>query len=170
MALARAVRGDADALIAGNRASAALHRPWATPFTDQAGFDAWFARTLTGSQVGLIARETATGQIAGVVNISEIVGGAFLSAYLGYHAMAAWAGRGLMTDAVRLAVRFAFDELGLHRVEANIQPGNAASIALVRRLGFRIEGFSPRYLRIAGVWRDHERWAMLADEPARAER
>ncbi|VWB80544.1 phosphinothricin acetyltransferase [Burkholderia metallica] len=68
-----------------------------------------------------------------------------------------------MTDAMRAAIGVAFDELGLHRVEANIQPGNHASIALVRRLGFTKEGFSPRYLRIGGEWRDHERWALLAD-------
>jgi ribosomal-protein-alanine N-acetyltransferase len=54
--------------------------------------------------------------------------------------------------------------MSLHRVEANIQPNNAASIALVKRCGFRLEGFSPRYLKIAGEWRDHERWALLADE------
>jgi ribosomal-protein-alanine N-acetyltransferase len=69
-----------------------------------------------------------------------------------------------MTEAVRQALAYAFDEVGLHRLEANIQPGNARSIALVRRLGFRLEGFSPRYLKIDGEWRDHERWAMLADE------
>jgi ribosomal-protein-alanine N-acetyltransferase len=68
-----------------------------------------------------------------------------------------------MTEVVRLATHFAFDTLGLHRVEANIQPRNTSSIALVRRLGFIREGFSPRYLRIGGAWRDHERWALLAD-------
>ena len=69
-----------------------------------------------------------------------------------------------MTEAVRLATAHAFEALGLHRLEANIQPGNLRSIALVKRLGFRLEGFSPRYLRMGGEWRDHERWALLADE------
>jgi ribosomal-protein-alanine N-acetyltransferase len=73
---------------------------------------------------------------------------------------------GLMTAALRAAAVFAFDELGLHRLEANIQPENTASIALVRRLGFDKEGYSPRYLRIDGVWRDLERWALLADAAA----
>lgn len=70
---------------------------------------------------------------------------------------------GLMTEALRAAVDFAFGELGLHRLEANIQPDNTASISLVRRLGFKQEGFSPSYLRINGEWRDHERWALLAN-------
>ena len=61
-----------------------------------------------------------------------------------------------------------FGALGLHRVEANIQPGNAPSIALARGAGFRLEGFSPRYLLIGGQWRDHERYAITNDEHAAA--
>ena len=164
--LAPATRADAPELIRGNLESRGHHHPWAAPFTDQAGFDAWFARTLTGPHVGLVVREAASGRVAGVVNLTEIVANPFYQgAYLGYHGMAALAGRGLMTEAVRLAAARAFGGLGLHRLEANIQPGNARSIALVRRLGFRLEGFSPRYLRVGGEWRDHERWALLADEP-----
>jgi ribosomal-protein-alanine N-acetyltransferase len=72
-----------------------------------------------------------------------------------------------MTDGMRLVTRYAFDEMKLHRVEANIQPDNIASIALVRKCGFRLEGFSPRYLQVFGEWRDHERWALLADEMER---
>jgi ribosomal-protein-alanine N-acetyltransferase len=116
-----------------------------------------------GPNVSLIAREAASNGIVGVVNISEIAMGAFQSAYLGYYGMAQFGGKGLMTEALRTAIAFAFDELGLHRLEANIQPGNAASIALVRRLGFRQEGYSERYLKINGEWRDHERWALLKD-------
>jgi ribosomal-protein-alanine N-acetyltransferase len=69
-----------------------------------------------------------------------------------------------MAEALAQVLDFAFGELGLHRLEANIQPGNARSIALVERLGFRKEGFSPRYLKIDGDWRDHERWAILAED------
>ena len=58
----------------------------------------------------------------------------------------------------------AFDSLRLHRLEANIQPSNAASIALAKGAGFRLEGFSPRYLKIDGQWRDHERWAIVAED------
>ncbi len=161
--LARGALTDRAELIRANQDSRAHHLPWVEPFTDDAGFDAWFARALAGPHVGLVARETAGRRIVGVVNISDMVFGAFHSAYLGYYGMAWCAGQGLMTEAVGLAVRFAFDTLGLHRVEANIQPGNTRSIALVRRLGFTREGFSPRYLRIGDAWRDHERWARLAD-------
>lgn len=158
---------DAVELISGHRDSRAYHHPWAAPFIDQAGFDAWFGRILTGPHVGLVAREAATGRIAGLVNLSQIVFTPFARhAYLAYHGMVAMAGRGLMTEAVRLAVGHAFGPIGLHRLEANIQPGNTRSIALAKRLGFRLEGFSPRYLHIDGEWRDHERWALLADDDA----
>ena len=100
----------------------------------------------------------------GSINVSEIVRGNFRSAYLGYQIAAPFAGQGYMTEALQLALRFAFRELGLHRVEANVQPGNAASIALVRRAGFTQEGFSRRYIKIGGRWRDHERWALLRED------
>jgi ribosomal-protein-alanine N-acetyltransferase len=99
-----------------------------------------------------------------VININCIVGGTFQSAYLGYYVGAPFARRGYMVEGMKLVTRYAFDEIKLHRVEANVQPGNIASVALVRKCGFRKEGFSPRYLKIFGDWRDHERWALLADE------
>jgi [ribosomal protein S5]-alanine N-acetyltransferase len=96
--------------------------------------------------------------------VSEIVRGNFQSAYLGYYAFTPHARQGLMTEGLTLVVSEAFRRLGLHRLEANIQPSNAASRRLVRRLGFRREGLSRRYLVIAGRWRDHERWAILAED------
>ncbi len=74
------------------------------------------------------------------------------------------ADQGYMTEALRLALRYAFDLLKLHRLEANIQPGNVASIALVKRAGFNREGYSRRYLKVCGRWRDHERWAIIAED------
>ena len=164
LTLRPAQASDAEALITANRESRAHHAPWVEPFTDRPGFDAWFQRQLTGPNLGLVAAEAHSGGIAGVVNLNQIVGGAFQSAYLGYYGMARFARQGLMTEALRLAIAHAFGPLGLHRLEANIQPDNAASRTLVQRLGFRLEGVSPRYLRIGGLWRDHERWAVLADE------
>jgi len=159
----RAQRADAAELIAANRENVEYHAPWITAFTDQAGFDLWFARGVTGANVSLIARERESHDLVGVINLSEIVMGVFKSTYMGYWGFARTGGRGLMTDALRAAARYAFDELGLHRVEANIQPGNTRSIALAQRAGFTKEGFSPRYLFIGGAWRDHERWTLLAD-------
>jgi [ribosomal protein S5]-alanine N-acetyltransferase len=155
---------DARELIAANLASLSLHEPWVSPCRDHASFMAYLTRCDGDKTVGLIARERESGRIVGVVNISEIVRGLFLSAYLGYYGAAGMNGRGLMTEAVALAVTYAFHTLGLHRVEANIQPDNRASRALAERLGFRKEGYSPRYLKIGGEWRDHERWALLAED------
>src|SRR5207237_4260491 len=86
------------------------------------------------------------------------------SAYLGYAVGKSFARQGYMREGIELVLRHAFLNLRLHRVEANIQPGNKASISLAQSAGFRREGFSPRYLKIGGRWRDHERWAILADD------
>ena len=161
--LRRPVQSDGPELIRLNGANREYHAPWVEPFVDKEGFEAWLARAHSGSHAGFVAMDRTTGAIAGVVNLNNIIEGAFRNAFLGFYGMASCAGRGLMTEAVRLAVRLAFDEFGLHRLEANVQPGNGRSIALVKRLGFQLEGFSPCYLRVGGEWRDHERWALLAD-------
>lgn len=88
----------------------------------------------------------------------------FRSAYLGYYVGARFSNQRFMTEALQLVLRYAFQRLKLHRLEANIQPGNQASISLVRRAGFVREGFSRKYLKIDGRWRDHERWAILAED------
>ena len=106
----------------------------------------------------------ATHHIIGAINLSQIFRGGFQNAYLGYYIGAPYAGRGYMTEALRLMLRYAFGELMLHRLEANIQPRNHPSIALVKRAGFSREGFSRRYLKICGRWRDHERWAIIAED------
>ena len=100
--------------------------------------------------------------LVGVINITNIVQGVFRSGYLGYYAFAGFERQGLMREGLRTVVRHAFKTLKLHRLEANIQPGNAGSVALVRSCGFSQEGFSPRYLKLGGRWRDHERWAVLS--------
>jgi ribosomal-protein-alanine N-acetyltransferase len=98
-----------------------------------------------------------------VINVSCIVRGLFQSAYLGYWTGAPFARQGFMGEAMRLLIGYAFRDMGLQRLEANIQPENTASIALVRSCGFAKEGYSPKYLRVFGEWRDHERWAIRAD-------
>jgi ribosomal-protein-alanine N-acetyltransferase len=121
-------------------------------------------RARTPTHVGYLIRLRGAGDLVGVANISEIVRGSFRSAYLGYYAFAPYHRQGLMREGLSLVIAQAFRRLRLHRLEANIQPANRASLRLVRRLGFRREGYSPRYLKVRGRWRDHERWALLADE------
>ncbi len=146
------------------RASRDLHQPWVSPPEDSAAFQAFVRRRDTGRFLPWLVCRADSGAISGVVNASEVVRGNFLSAYLGYYAFASAAGRGIMFAGLSLALRELFLVERLHRIEANIQPGNTRSRHLVERLGFRREGFSPKYLKIGGEWRDHERWAMLAEE------
>lgn len=157
---------DADEFIAAMAASRELHEPWAALPTTPDGFAAYVERARGAELEAFLVCRRDDGALLGQVNLSQIFLGPLCSAYLGYNAVAAHTGHGYMTEGVALALRYAFGPLGLHRVEANIQPGNERSRALARRLGFRQEGFSPRYLRVAGAWRDHERWALLADDPA----
>ena len=146
------------------RDSRTLHRPWAYPPERPDQFQEMLVRCRREDSVCIVAEDRETGAIAGIFTISQIVRGAFQSAFLGYYAATTHAGRGYMREALQLVVDFAFGPLALHRIEANIQPGNAASIALAKSAGFRLEGFSPRYLLIGGQWRDHERYAITADE------
>jgi ribosomal-protein-alanine N-acetyltransferase len=104
----------------------------------------------------------STGAVAGLVNINSIIRGRFQCGSLSYAVFAPTAGKGYMTEGLGLVVRYAFEQLRLHRLEASIQPGNHASLSLVRRLGFRREGYCPEMLFIDGAWRDHERWAITA--------
>lgn len=164
LVLGRITRGESADLLLANRANRERHLPWIQPPVDEQGFLAWFQVGLTGPNVNLIAREAATRAVVGVVSLENIVGGSFWSCDLSYYGMAGFEGRGLMTAAVRLALRHAFGQLGLHRVEAAVRPGNARSIALLRRLGFRDEGLALDYIWVDGDWRDHERFALLRRE------
>lgn len=101
-------------------------------------------------------------EIIGTFNISNIVRGWFQSGYLGYEVFSPFQKRGLMYQGLLLIIEEAFTTLNLHRLEANIQPENIASIKLVAKAGFIKEGYSKHYLRIGGnEWKDHERWALV---------
>lgn len=145
--------------LAAVRASRRLHRPWVSPPADAKAFANYLARFDGSAHHGFVV--VSQGQLAGAIHVTNIIMGAFRSGYLGYYAFAGQERRSLMTAGLNAVVRCAFKQLGLHRVEANIQPGNTASIALVKRCGFQREGLSPAYLKIGGRWRDHERWAKL---------
>lgn len=144
-------------------ASKSLHHPWAFPPASPTAYRDWCARASKPEHAPRIVRLAPDGPIAGAVNLSNIVRGALHGCFVGWYGAAGHTGRGIMTAALRLMIRHAFEDLGLHRLEANIQPGNAASRRLAIRTGFRLEGYSPRYLRIDGEWRDHERWAIRSD-------
>lgn len=140
-----------------------LHHPWVkTPQTTEE-FNQFFQRYQQDNQKSFIVLDEAC-HITGVFNINEIVRGLFQSAYLGFYAVAEYAGQGYMKAGLNLILKKAFTEMNLHRLEANIQPDNLHSIALVKGKGFCKEGYSPRYLKINGEWRDHERWAITYED------
>ncbi|MDN5797440.1 MAG: GNAT family N-acetyltransferase [Intrasporangium sp.] len=112
--------------------------------------------------------------IVGRVNVSNVARGSFRSATMGYDAYDPYAGRGLFAEGLEIVIDTVFSDepagMGLHRIEANIQPTNTRSAGLVRSLGFVHEGFSRDYLSLpskddpARTWRDHDRYAMLASD------
>src|SRR5207302_1196757 len=130
---------DGAKIVAANRLSRALHRGWVLPPTDAAAFARWMKRCRQPNVKCFLVCGRADGAILGALILSEIVRGVFQSAYLGYYAQQPYAGKGYMTEAMRLVLRHAFTTMRLHRVEANVQPENAASIAVVKRSGFRLE-------------------------------
>jgi len=146
------------------RTSRSFHRPWATAPTDDDRFGAYLADSRRPDFEAMLVCRLEDDAIVGFFNLSQIVRRSLQSAYLGYAVGKPFAGHGYMREGIELVLRRAFVDLRLHRIEANIQPGNHASIALAKGAGFQREGFSPRYLKIGGRWRDHERWAILADD------
>ncbi len=157
------VAADSARFIAAARASRRLHGRWVHPPTTPARFRQYLVKMALPQNFPFLVCRRDTGAMVGVFNVTNAVMGPFRSAYLGYYAFAGHERQGLMRQGLRAVVRHAFRTIKLHRLEANIQPGNTASIALVRSAGFALEGFSPRYVKIAGRWRDHERWAIRSD-------
>jgi [ribosomal protein S5]-alanine N-acetyltransferase len=162
--IATPTTADQDDVLAMTGASRAFHRPWAHPPQDAAGFRELLERSARSDCEAFLTRRLQDDALIGVFVLSQIFRQGFQNAYLGYYGHVEHAGRGYMRDGLGLVLDRAFGPLGLHRIEANIQPGNHASIALARGAGFRREGFSPRYLKIGGRWRDHERFAILAED------
>ena len=169
----RAPRHDDRApFLAAARASRSLHAGWvrvpSTPATFRnyvERFTATAARDpLRATHAGFVVLREADDALVGVFNFSEIVRGGLQSAYLGYYAFAPLAGEGYMAEGLTLALRAAFGTLRLHRVEVNVQPDNRRSLAFVRGAGFVREGYSRRYVKIGGRWRDHIRFAMLSED------
>lgn len=146
--------------ITAMRQSQTLHHPWLNAPCDTASFTHYLQK-YQQSERHISYWVLANQKIAGVINLNEIVRGLFQNAFMSYFAVAEFAGQGILKQGMQQVIQQAFTQHQLHRLEANIQPGNHPSIALVRRCGFQKEGYSPKYLKINGQWRDHERWALL---------
>lgn len=104
------------------------------------------------------------GNFAGEINLNSVQRGAFQSSYLGYWIDEGRAGNNYTPEGVLLVVRFALEQLGLHRVQISIVPRNNASRRVVEKLGVRSEGVAVRYLEINGTWEDHIRFAITSEE------
>ena len=166
MSLRPLAASDQDEFVALARASVGLHHPWYTMPTTPEDFRAYLARFSQPSTEGFLVCVRDGEALAGLVTIDSIIRGRFQSASLSYAAFTPAAGRGYMSEGLALVVRHAFTELRLHRLEASIQPANHASLRLVRRQGFRREGYSPGMLFVDGAWWDHERWAIIREMTA----
>ncbi len=154
---------DQAAFVAAARRSRRLHGPWVqAPDTNDA-FDGYLRRARRADQRCFLICRTVDDEIAGVANVSAIVRGSFQSAFLGYYAFTPHARKGYLREGLELTVRYAFDALDLHRLEANVRPENVASVQLIRSLGFEPRSRSPRYLFLDGEWRDHVGYVRLRE-------
>ena len=161
---------DAEEFLAAVSASRAFHRGWVTPPRDRETYLSWVERQRPPHNESFFVRRLEDDALAGYASLSVITRGPLQSAYLGFYGLAPYHAQGFMHEGLQLVLRHAFTKLRLHRVEANIQPTNERSRTLAERCGFALEGYSPRYLKIAGRWRDHERWALLVDDWKRSRR
>lgn len=165
---------DASAWVAARRDNVEWLRQWeasppdgpATVPTSLATFVAMTRRLRADARAGrgLPFAVEVDGAFAGQLNVGGLTRGSLHSAHLGYWIDRRFAGRGVMPTAVALVTDHCFGAVGLHRVEVNIRPENAASRRVVEKLGFRDEGVRQRFLHIAGEWRDHQSYALVREE------
>ena len=162
--LRRPESNDFDELIALYKASRKHFSGLAQPKSDRHSYDQLLSEAEKDTTEWFFICRKSDGAIAGTITLSQIFRKGFQNAYLGYLLGASFTGKGYMTEAVALILRFAFVDLKLHRIDANVQPDNEPSLAVLRRNEFTREGFSRKYLKIGGRWRDHERWAMIRED------
>ncbi len=158
------VESDGAEFLVVNSRSAKFNRGLASPPTTMKQFEAFVNRNSKPDGACFLICRAQDGAVMGSIALSQIFHGGFRSAYVGYQIGEEFSRQGYMTEALQLMLRYAFVKLKLHRLEANIQPENTPSIALVKRAGFVKEGYSRRYLKVSGRWRDHERWAILVED------
>lgn len=166
---------DRPAFVRMLEASRESWRPWTPAQEEWVSDDDLFARELRRADAGAragthlrLAAFEADGSVVGMFALNEIVWGVLQSAYASWQVSGDRVGRGYGTEGVRALVGLAFADLpagvGLHRVQANIMPTNAASLRIAEKVGFRREGLAERYLKIAGRWEDHVMHAITAEE------
>ena len=181
MLLRALTRHDADEFMRVLEVSRADWAPWmpSAPAgaSDADVFEQELERAAAGRAAGThlrLAGFLTDGELAGLFSLNEIVRGPFQSAYAGWSVSADQMRRGLGTEGVRALLDVALDGppegLGLHRVQANIIPRNAASLRIAEKVGLRREGLALRYLRIAGHWEDHVMFAVTREERGRGRR
>jgi ribosomal-protein-alanine N-acetyltransferase len=141
-----------------------FHRKWSNAPSTPSQFLKYMGRIGNETYRCFFVCRRIDKKLVGVINVSQIYFGNFRNAYLGYYVFQPYARKGYMSAGLSLVLRKAFNTIKLHRLEANIQPGNIASKKLVARAGFRLEGFSKRYLKVDGKWCDHERWAITIED------
>ncbi|HEY0696431.1 MAG TPA: GNAT family protein [Micromonospora sp.] len=124
------------------------------------------ARRGEGMPFAVCLRENGQERLVGHLNLGNIVRRAFCSGYVGYWVDGRVAGRGVIPTGLALLVDHAFGSGGLHRIEVNIRPENKPSRRVVEKLGFREEGYHPRYMHIDGAWRDHIGYALTSEDVA----
>lgn len=140
-----------------------LHHPWVVVPRSSDGFQAYVSRFEGSENEGLAVCLRDCGSMVGFINLTGVVRGPYQRAVVGYWVFSEHSRHGYMTQAFPLVYEFAFKDLGLHRLEADIQPENVKSIRLAERVGFRREGYSPHFINIDGEWRDHARLAITRE-------
>ena len=139
---------DFDEMMQLYRESRKFYKDLVSPPADRLEFENYVARNDEDASEFFVICRNEDEKIVGTINLSQIFRRGFQNAYLGYLLGVKYTGNGFMTEAINLILKFAFKDLKLHRIEANIQPHNSASIKVAKRCGFSLEGFSPKYLKI----------------------
>ena len=160
----RVVSKDRAQLLRLARVNQEFHQPWMNPPLTRYAFWIYLKRTHREDTEGLVCCLRENHQIVGAINLNDITRGSLLSASIAYYADAEHSRMGYMTEALNLALEHSFLNLGLHRIEAMIQPGNTRSRDLAQRCGFHNEGLAKQFQYINGIWCDHERWVKIARE------
>lgn len=139
-----------------------IHQNWVKPPKTNEEFNLYLDKFADDNNYSFIVYDDYNpDKILGVINITQIVRGLFQNGFLSYYTTIYGANKGIMSKGLRLVIDYAFNQLKLHRLEANIQPDNLKSIKFILNNGFEYEGYSKQYLYINGSWKDHARYALL---------